>query len=164
MGDIRECPVCGLLWGKWEGCDGSTTCGARPSTREIRGGVYHGFEFARTPKFTMLEKPKKLYDFTERNKNKGRGCGATITWSSMKPVNQGCTKDSHGKDTQWTMAELRGLNMDAGITTMNVPALGQPVNNRPCQAQLSFEEIYQAALQRTLGCSTEERTQCMLEE
>ncbi|XP_066933366.1 uncharacterized protein [Clytia hemisphaerica] len=30
--DLRECPVCGCVWAKVEGCDGWTTCGSIPTT------------------------------------------------------------------------------------------------------------------------------------
>ena len=30
--DLRQCPHCGLLWAKVEGCDGGTTCGSIPAT------------------------------------------------------------------------------------------------------------------------------------
>lgn len=36
---FRKCPnpCCQLIWHKVEGCDGQTTCGARPSSKDVEG-------------------------------------------------------------------------------------------------------------------------------
>ena len=93
--DLRQCPHCGLLWAKVDGCDGSTTCGNIPTCNDLRDP---GFAVMAIFSFKWLKGSKgkkgKLNISKSGTKNakkpqspsSGQGCGKTINWSSMKQV------------------------------------------------------------------------------
>ena len=93
--DLRQCPHCGLLWAKVDGCDGNTTCGNIPTCNDLRDP---GFAVMAIFSFKWLKGSKgkkgKLNISKSGTKNakkpqspsSGQGCGKTIKWSSMKQV------------------------------------------------------------------------------
>ena len=92
--DFRKCPHCGLLWTKVEGCQGQTTCGARP----YREKSDHAKDKDKMANFTFSwdEKSKRLSirknekksgcAFEATQKESPRGCLKPITWTEMEPV------------------------------------------------------------------------------
>ena len=94
--DLRQCPHCGLLWAKVDGCDGTTTCGSIPQglndLRDKSYGVMNTFSF----RWSKGSKGKKgRLDInksgtknakTQKGTSSGQGCGKSINWSSMKQV------------------------------------------------------------------------------
>ncbi|XP_063727498.1 uncharacterized protein LOC134855045 [Symsagittifera roscoffensis] len=94
--NFRKCPHCSLVWQKIEGCDGSTECGARPSTdlaHDLRRAAdematfsfcydYSEYRFQVTKSDTKKQLNVKSYD----NSGKGIGCGKRVKWSKMAPV------------------------------------------------------------------------------
>lgn len=140
---LRKCPHagCGIVWGKWEGCEGATTCGNRPSmAKEYRNGVFIGFTFVRNGGLQVSETPGVRAQESSKT-GRGRGCGGTITWSAMEPVTSG---------PEWTMADINGHNTSAGIVVSNVPSLTR-------KGQVSFDQLYTDALQKARGYSDRAR-------
>ena len=90
ISDLRRCPHCGLVWAKIEGCDGQTTCGNR--MRQFDGANTDGFlgtftfEWSRATKRLKISKKERrqLRNYTQDRG--GIGCGRSITWSQMAPV------------------------------------------------------------------------------
>lgn len=108
----RQCPHCGAIYNKTEGCDGETTCGAVPKDKKKAAPMLEA-------QFTALEQGwivqywqngvkiplvikwlRQFYAINgsqdwggghEHRKKDGAvfesGCGATIHWSTMRPVN-----------------------------------------------------------------------------
>jgi hypothetical protein len=141
VGSLRKCPHCGIIWGKWEGCDTSTTCGARPSsTKEFRNGVFHGFTFIRAESLRVEETPAQKRP--SGTSGSSRGCGGSITWNAMDPVTSG---------PGWTLAEIQGAGATAAITVSDVKSLLR-------QGQDSFDQIFKVALQKCQGLSDTVRT------
>jgi len=142
VGTLRKCPLCGIIWGKWEGCDSATTCGARPSVaKEFRNGVFHGFTFIRGESL-QVEETAATKRPTARTSGDAIGCGGSITWSAMEPVTAGAG---------WTMAEIQGSGATAAISVTDVKSLMQ-------RGQDSFDKIYAAALLKCQGLSAAVRT------
>ena len=98
VNELRKCPHCGLVWAKFEGCDGQTTCGSRPShsfdARDSSYAVLATFTFKWVPShsssptqvvpstLTITRSGQKNLN-TARGGSKGIGCGASINWSTM---------------------------------------------------------------------------------
>ena len=93
--DLRQCPHCGLLWAKVEGCDGGTTCGSIPATpndlRDQSYGVMATFDFswmkgnkAKKGKLNIRKNGTKKVKTQQRAHSRGLGCGASITWNAMR--------------------------------------------------------------------------------
>ena len=89
---IRRCQHCDEIWVKVEGCDDSTTCGARPSSLDASAPEYYRFLWNRVDgrlrpgKFLLkpeTETPKKAQDFQHM---KGIGCGKSIVWKDQAIV------------------------------------------------------------------------------
>jgi len=88
---LRRCPhaQCGQVWTKVEGCEGATICGAIPSRANDQN-----FSEMATFTFSWNELDKKLTITQSGTKSaktsgrsaKGTGCGQSINWSSMAPV------------------------------------------------------------------------------
>ena len=93
--NFRKCPHCSLVWQKMEGCDGSTECGARPSTNRAHDFTRASEEMAtfsfcydyREYKFHIKksETKKQANVTTYDNSGKGVGCGKLVQWSKMAP-------------------------------------------------------------------------------
>ena len=95
--DLRQCPHCGLLWAKVEGCDGGTTCGSIPATpndlRDQSYGVMATFDFrwvkgskAKKGNLSIRKRGTKKVKAQVRAHGRGLGCGASITWNAMRQV------------------------------------------------------------------------------
>jgi len=91
--NLRRCPHpdCHLIWAKFIGCDGQTTCGQAHQAREMDGGrtlmtkwsinitdgVLVGFQ---------RNGETQISQSARSDKGKRKGCGRLITWSEMAPV------------------------------------------------------------------------------
>ena len=92
--DFRECPHCDLVWTKVEGCEGETTCGSRPSTKEPDTSTISGetanflFEWdSGAYKLNITKKGKKeKKKHVAKQAAKAEGCGKKISWKDMKPA------------------------------------------------------------------------------
>ena len=91
---FRKCPYCSAVWSKIEGCDGTTQCGARPSSwTDNWSGNMSSFKFENNDGSNNL-KITRIARQQESNVNRknaqlasrGYGCGQTISWSNMAPV------------------------------------------------------------------------------
>eukprot|EP00091_Calanus_sinicus_P010803 TRINITY_DN24844_c0_g1_i1.p1 TRINITY_DN24844_c0_g1~~TRINITY_DN24844_c0_g1_i1.p1 ORF type:complete len:220 (-),score=53.69 TRINITY_DN24844_c0_g1_i1:88-747(-) len=88
---LRKCPYCPCIWTKVEGCEGSTTCGSRPDTREFRDPTYkdmstYSFSWNRSRKVLSINKTGTKSAQNYNANEKGIGCGKSIDWSGMAPV------------------------------------------------------------------------------
>ena len=94
--DLRQCPHCGLLWAKVEGCDGGTTCGSIPATpndlRDKSFGIMATFNFSwlrgnkgKRGKLNISKRGTKKA-MVKTKTSEGQGCGKSISWSTMKQV------------------------------------------------------------------------------
>ncbi|CAK8999566.1 unnamed protein product [Durusdinium trenchii] len=91
---IRRCQHCREVWVKVEGCDGNTTCGARPSGSDSFSTSYFRLMWERVegklipakylmrakPQMTQMTKPK--VDLNIRRV----GCGGSIVWRDQAVV------------------------------------------------------------------------------
>ncbi len=102
----RACPYCSKIWAKVEGCDGTTTCGSRPTGAADDIAVYkgHKFEFVQIKgswnlivnqenvTVSYYRKRKTENRFNEQGEYKFEsddphvGCGQDISWRTMKHV------------------------------------------------------------------------------
>lgn len=147
--DLRKCPHCGEVWGKWEGCDGQTTCGERPAMRqEFRNNQQATFTFH--PGSYVPGKSKYLVERTGQRQaaatnadGKGRGCGQTITWSTMSPVDSGTNKDGH----TWTLADLNGTAPGGGMVVGAADVLPLPRGDDGVRGagQITFDRLFEEA-------------------
>ncbi|CAD7943378.1 unnamed protein product [Amoebophrya sp. A25] len=95
---VRRCQYCGEVWVKVEGCDGETTCGARPTTNEKRADpsffrlVWNWVEGRLRPgSFLMrnrnLEHPLAGHlTLGEDRSVRKIGCGKSIVWKNQAIV------------------------------------------------------------------------------
>ncbi|KAL4432270.1 hypothetical protein ABPG74_020238 [Tetrahymena malaccensis] len=87
---FKQCPNCGIIWLKVEGCDGLTSCGKRYYDMDFYVNVKQFMKFKFDwRKFrwvinteSIQEKQKQSY---EQN-TKGIGCGQTIDWRATPPL------------------------------------------------------------------------------
>ena len=91
VSQLRKCPHCGLVWTKVEGCDGSTTCGNRPSNvndlRDSAFSVLATFSFQWIgDKLNIAKAGDKNVKSQRSSSSKFAGCGKTITWNEMATV------------------------------------------------------------------------------
>lgn len=87
---IRKCQHCGEIWVKVQGCDGDTTCGARPSAPDVNAGA-----FVRVW-WEMIDgvlRPQNAVDSSQQTtakaavrEEKSIGCGKTINWKNQAVV------------------------------------------------------------------------------
>lgn len=149
VSNLRKCPHCGLIWGKWEGCDGQTTCGQRPSTaQEFRNGQQASFTFhpdSYVPgqsEYRVVRTGHRRAAATQSSRS-GMGCGATITWSSMAPVTQGTNADGDA----WSLAELNGTAPGGGMVVgaADVCSLPRGADGAPGAGQITFDRLFEAA-------------------
>ena len=93
--NFRKCPHCGEVWQKVEGCEGSTTCGNRPTAQFDARKAMHGkmstYNFRWISESNRLQINRK--SITSKRKANVRtpikpahGCGKSINWSTMAPV------------------------------------------------------------------------------
>ena len=89
--DARQCPHCKEVWIKIAGCEGATTCGKRLDrglALDIRAGEYAQLG---TYKFRWINNSLDVQSAGMRFLPKvisgeSYGCGKSIEWSSMKPI------------------------------------------------------------------------------
>jgi len=87
VSDLRRCPHCGLVWAKLEGCDGDTTCGNLMQSRENRYGQLATFSFQfQNGHLNILKSGTKPVEPSKSSQQRGVGCGKTINWKQMAPV------------------------------------------------------------------------------
>lgn len=83
---MRKCPYCEQVWIKVEGCDGVTTCGARPSIYERRAFTKWTWQVDSG----KLEWSREALDSAPAleidESDNGGGCGQEIEWALMAPV------------------------------------------------------------------------------
>eukprot|EP00415_Alexandrium_ostenfeldii_P001143 UN1143 len=92
---IRRCQHCREVWVKVEGCDGATTCGARPSCGDI-GKSDHYFRlcwervdgFLRPAKFSMRRQMSTAATSDASKDVRPIGCGGSIVWKDQAVVSQ----------------------------------------------------------------------------
>jgi GTP-binding protein EngB required for normal cell division len=93
VSELRKCPHCGLIWTKVEGrdCEGSTTCGNRPSTvNDIRNSAFSvlatfSFEWIGN-KLNITRGGNRIVNSQKSSSSTFVGCGKTITWNEMATV------------------------------------------------------------------------------
>ena len=90
---MRNCPHCGLIWSKIQGCDGKTTCGNRMNSCDGKNdfATFSFFWSSETRSLQISKSGKKqvLIDSLSNcyySSERGIGCGGTIYWDRMKPV------------------------------------------------------------------------------
>ena len=86
---MRECPHCGLIWSKIQGCDGQTTCGNRMNSYDGRNDfATFSFSWSSETRSLQISKSgkKQALQSLLNNSSRGIGCGNTIYWNRMKPV------------------------------------------------------------------------------
>jgi GTP-binding protein EngB required for normal cell division len=83
---LRSCPHCGVIWNKVVGCDGATHCGQL--VNEIQGhGTMANFSFStQGSKLRVTKTGTRSVVARQAAKGFGTGCGKSITWSAMVPV------------------------------------------------------------------------------
>lgn len=141
--NLRKCPHCGTIWGKWEGCDGTTTCGARPyHKKDWKNNQQAGFTF--TPESQPYQVVKNRVE--QRGVNSGAsgfgaGCGATITWSTMQPVTEG----TNASGDSWTLAQMTGqTELRPNFSLMSATTAA---------GRVSFEHMFEVAKRKSERCS-----------
>ena len=71
--DLRECPYCGCVWAKVEGCRGLTTCGAMSKTeKDINRGIFETATFRFTTYQETSGKKEKEGEFKFHIQRNGR--------------------------------------------------------------------------------------------
>ncbi|XP_028397396.1 uncharacterized protein LOC114521179 [Dendronephthya gigantea] len=91
VSELRKCPHCGLIWTKVEGCDGTTTCGNRPSSvNDIRDSAFSvlatfSFEWIGN-KLNITKGGSKNVKSEKSSSSNSAGCGKSINWSDMATV------------------------------------------------------------------------------
>ena len=86
---LRKCPHCGQVWTKVEGCDGQTTCGNRLQAPDGRLSMAD-FEFFFDGEHLQVQRMgERLLAQRQGPDGHGAGCGRTIVWSQMAPVDVG---------------------------------------------------------------------------
>ena len=92
VNELRKCPHCGVIWAKVVGCTGTTTCGKLVNSIDVRKkgtGVMATFTFNWDEQREELfitrsgERHARKYEAEGRG---SKGCGRSITWSSMALV------------------------------------------------------------------------------
>lgn len=97
---FRRCPNCREVWVKVVGCDGGTTCGARPNDHKEAGSYlpsYYSFEFTGFLQSTIKKGFRIFKSKSKKNRPqsalfkatktvKAAGCGANINWLECPPV------------------------------------------------------------------------------
>ena len=89
--DLRKCPHCGLVWAKFEGCNGQTTCGSRPTVEYDRRNPditeFATFTFDISSGELQISKngTKSAAPVASRSE-KHIGCGKPINWNNMLSV------------------------------------------------------------------------------
>ena len=84
VNDLRKCPYCGLVWGKFEGCDGETTCGNRPSRSfDARYAELATFTFSWDGTTLAIRRSGQKNVRQGRRQDRGVGCGRSINWKTM---------------------------------------------------------------------------------
>jgi len=88
---LRKCPYCPRIWAKVEGCDGSTTCGNRPSVaydvRDSSFSVLATFTFDITTRLKLRISRNGTRGIRQVNlSNSYDGCGRSIVWNEMQIV------------------------------------------------------------------------------
>ena len=93
--NFRKCPHCGEVWTKVEGCKGSTTCGNRPTVPiDARKEMHRKMS---TYTFRWISESNRLQinrnPYISKRKTDAttpimpaHGCGKSIKWSAMAPV------------------------------------------------------------------------------
>jgi GTPase Era involved in 16S rRNA processing len=90
---IKRCPHCQEIWFKVAGCDGSTTCGKRPTDKlyDVLTTPWWRFTFTRFGRKIQWE---KVNMGTVRNTaqsstiSDGIGCGKAFVWKDQPPVEE----------------------------------------------------------------------------
>ncbi|CAB3991710.1 Hypothetical predicted protein [Paramuricea clavata] len=90
VSELRKCPHCGLIWTRVEGCDGSTECGRQPSSvndiRDSSFAVLATFAFSWVGNKLNIAKSGDKSVKSEKSTKPNKGCGKSITWREMPPV------------------------------------------------------------------------------
>merc|ERR1719183_1683746 len=93
ISQLRKCPHCNEVWAKLEGCDGGTTCGNKPSSFDGRFQSMANFSFRvdrvdrRSRRLVITKAQKKpLAKHPAASRSGSAGCGRSITWKDMAPV------------------------------------------------------------------------------
>jgi len=88
ISNLRKCPHCNQVWAKLEGCDGQTTCGAKPSSFDGRFQNLANFSFQYDGERLVISKggPRGGQRAVASSSSGNAGCGKTIAWRDMAPV------------------------------------------------------------------------------
>jgi len=127
VGDLRRCPFCGLVWAKFQGCDGTMNCGNRPSQGfDARSTMMGRFHFRFDGSRLHITKIGSDSIGEHAQSGTGVGCGNRIEWSQMTPVRI-----------------PRVFRVLTAVTTDDVEIL-------PGKARSSFKRVYDS-VQQNLG-------------
>jgi len=115
INELRKCPHCGEVWAKIIGCDGQTTCGSMVDSFDLRSGfsgVMATFTFRWHPEQEELEivRTGQRHIAKRAKVERGRGCGRTITWSSMALVD---VPDEFTATHEVNVEDINNLQEDA---------------------------------------------------
>lgn len=89
---IKQCPICGLIWYKTEGCDGATTCGNRGFANPTSNNASWSDTFRFVIDFVGRKMNVKKTAATKRPitmaqpaaaNSDGVGCKATMVWGDL---------------------------------------------------------------------------------
>jgi hypothetical protein len=93
---IKQCPYCGIIWFKVEGCDGQTTCGNKvESPFDLLTKHFRRIRFLRVDgriswtKSLLNEIVAKVRSFVPKTRifyHQGAGCGKSIIWKDLPPL------------------------------------------------------------------------------
>jgi len=89
VGDLRQCPHCGLVWAKVVGCP-NTTCGNLPKAPDVRRDYMATFSFTISGGKLSMDRTGSrsvsVLGSDVQSQKAGVGCGRAIRWDEMKPV------------------------------------------------------------------------------
>jgi len=122
---FRSCPHCGEVWIKVQGCDGTTTCGSRPSEFDRPRKTKWNFKWRLGSVLEFVSETKTI-ELGQKEMQKGQGCGKNIEWGLMKvaPI----------------PVELTGAGLE--VTTDDIPVVSQ-------KTKAALERELEDTLQRT---------------
>jgi len=86
ISSLRKCPHCHQVWAKLEGCDGTTTCGNKPTSFDGRFDTLATFQFIFDGKNLKISKVGTRPKSAGHSSNRNAGCGRSIAWRDMAPV------------------------------------------------------------------------------
>ena len=151
--NFRSCPHCGEVWAKVEGCEGTTQCGARPekvrsdnvSTTDQMSNFR--FEWDTAAQRVIVTKTRRSTRSSQatakRPEKKGVGCGKSIKWKDMKPVDVPKEVTAVAKFREVKPLPDDGREKFKQTYDQKMSEMGSlDVKNEPRPAQARLEELF----------------------